>query len=109
MAKGKLTQIKIETLPNGYSLTVKGEGYFAFTLQDLFRQFIVHVGMDELGNVDMNTADEMITAMMTWKERADAVKAIVQKEIAFKTMKGKLNGMARRLEHAQRQLEDYEK
>ena len=57
MAK-ELLNIKIQTLPNGYALTVGGEEYMYFTLEKLAHGFLYHVCLGELGaasNEDIKT------------------------------------------------------
>lgn len=41
----KVTKISLQTVPNGYTLTVNGEGFMYFNEVDLLAGFIAHVGM----------------------------------------------------------------
>ena len=57
MAK-ELLNIKIQTLPNGYALTVGNNVYMYFSLETLLDGFMCHVGLGELGaasNKDIKT------------------------------------------------------
>ena len=54
----ELLNIKIQTLPNGYALTVGSEEYMYFTLEKLAEGFLYHVCLGELGaasNEDIKT------------------------------------------------------
>ena len=54
----ELLNIKIETLPNGYALTVVNNEYMYFTLENLTQGFLYHVCLGELGaasNEDIKT------------------------------------------------------
>jgi hypothetical protein len=54
----ELLNIKIQTLPNGYALTVGSEEYMYFTLEKLAQGFLYHVCLGELGaasNEDIKT------------------------------------------------------
>lgn len=56
--KTELLNIKIQTLPNGYALTVGNEEYMYFTLEKLAEGFLYHVCLGELGaasNEDIKT------------------------------------------------------
>ena len=57
MAK-ELLSVKIQTLPNGYALTVGNNEYMYFTLEKLAEGFLYHVCLGELGaasNEDIKT------------------------------------------------------
>ena len=51
MAKKEKLNVKVITAPNGYVLDIGSHGFFYFTLEELLKGFIYHVGFKELGEV----------------------------------------------------------
>lgn len=60
----KRMMIKVETAPNGYSLTVNGNQYFYFNPVSLMEGFIYHVGLIELKNIDPAEIGEVLKAVV---------------------------------------------
>ena len=100
MAK-ELLNIKIQTLPNGYSLNVDNKAYMYFNAKELLDGFIYHVGLEELDEVDNETRRDIIAASVTWKENGEAIKELIkQKEI-----NEKLENANKRLQNKIKRLE----
>ena len=66
MAK-ELLNIKIQTLPNGYALTVGNNEYMYFTLEKLLDGFMYHVGLGELGFVNMEDIKTFLDAAVVYR------------------------------------------
>ncbi len=79
MAK-ELKRITVETIPNGYSLTVDGNKYMYFTAYELLEGFMYHVGLEELEATDRQTIKEFLSAAFVW--RADDEK-VAQKMVSL--------------------------
>lgn len=56
----KKPKIKIETLPNGYSLEVEGKGYMYFNERELLTGILVHLGLHEK---EPMTDEELLTVL----------------------------------------------
>ena len=66
MAK-QLTNIKAETVPNGYALDVDDAHYMYLNIEELLQGFMYHVGLGELGTTNSKTISEFIAASMEWR------------------------------------------
>lgn len=66
MAK-QLTNIKVETVPNGYALDVDDARYMYFNIEELLQGFMYHIGLEELGATSSKTMSEFIAASMEWR------------------------------------------
>ena len=64
MAKENLTQIKVETLPNGYSLTVYQKSYLYFNETELFEGLIYHAGMAIVKDNDKKVIREVVANLL---------------------------------------------
>lgn len=73
-------QIRIETVPNGYTMDVDGTGYMYYTLAELVEGFFVHVGLDIVGYFDEETMRDLITACATWPKEGDAIQAAAEQQ-----------------------------
>lgn len=63
MAK-ELTPIKVETKPNGYSLTVHNKSYLYFDEMELFEGLCYHAGMAILKEKDKKVIREIIANLL---------------------------------------------
>ena len=66
MAK-ELLNIKIQPLPNGYALTVDSNEYMYFSLEKLLDGFMYHVGLGELGFVNMDDIKTFLDAAVVYR------------------------------------------
>ncbi len=69
--ENKLKEIKVLTLPNGYSLTVGRERYMYFNENDLLEGFLYHVGLEETKAVDKNTMRSMLDGILEVQMRKE--------------------------------------
>ena len=65
--KEELLNIKIQTLPNGYALTVDNNEYMYFTLEKLLEGFMYHVGLGELGIVNMDDIKMLVESAVVYR------------------------------------------
>ena len=63
----ELRRITVETLPNGYALTVGSENYMYFTTDELLDGFMYHVGLNEIGCIDTKTIKDFLVAAVAWR------------------------------------------
>ena len=73
--KKKLLNIKVETLPNGYALTVGNKQYMYFDAQKLLAGMFYHIGLEK--NDFFNTAmiENLMVAAATWPTVGEAIEA----------------------------------
>lgn len=77
--KKTLTQIKLETLPNGYSLTINNEGFMYFNEIDLLAGFLSRVGMGETHQMDRGSIISSLFAAMMGDAYTNAVSTLRQR------------------------------
>ena len=73
-------QIRIETVPNGYTMDVDGTGYHFFTVPALIEGFLLHVGLGIVDYCEDNTMRDLITACATWPKEGDAIQAAAEQQ-----------------------------
>ena len=76
MTKKELQNIAIKTVANGYILTVGTVDYMAFSQEQLMNIFFAHVAIGKKTFLDQETAEALIEAAATWKEKGDAIEAV---------------------------------
>lgn len=76
MAKKNLQNIAVRTVSNGYILTVGTIDYMAFSIEQLVNCFFAHVTIGKKNFLDHETAEALIEAAATWKEKGDAIEAV---------------------------------
>ena len=78
MSKKKLPFIKVETLPNGYSLTVGKHEYLALSAESLVDIFFTHVAIGELEYINRDMAAGLLQAAASWQTVGEALSANAQ-------------------------------
>jgi len=63
----ELLNIKIQTLPNGYALTVGNNEYMYFTLENLTQGFLYHVCLGELGDASNEDIKIFLDAAVAYR------------------------------------------
>ena len=66
MAK-ELLNIKIETLPNGYSLDVDNQKYMYHSLEGLIEGFMFHAGLGEKPYCNKEFIKDFLATAIAWK------------------------------------------
>ena len=99
--KREITMIKVETLPNGYSLEFDGMskkgGYMYFSPEKLLKGFMLHIGLEMTDQLNTETMDDFIVAAINWKDNKECVKEIERLTRELRLMTGKRASLARRL------------
>ena len=66
--------ISVQTLPNGYALTVDDQEYMYFNTRELLEGLFYHVGLEKTEYMDKQTIHDLMFAAATWPDAKDAVK-----------------------------------
>ena len=102
MKKENKTEVKIVTVPNGYTLDIhKGgtdHGYLYFTLPQLLEGFIYHIGMEEMESVTNVEMHALIEASMTWRDRRDNISAILQLETENQALRNSITALCDKID-----------
>ena len=68
--KKEITPIKVETLPNGYSLQVYGKKYMYFNESELFEGICYHAGIAIMKEDDKDVIREIIANLLAGDTKA---------------------------------------
>lgn len=79
MKKELLNKIEVNTLPNGYGLSVNGEDFMYFNELDLLAGFMSHVGLQESKALERGTILSSLFSAMLGDAYADAVTLLKQR------------------------------
>lgn len=97
MAK-ELRRIGIETLPNGYALTVGEHNYMYHNEKDLLEGFMYHVGLNEKGYIDRETIEEFLTASIVYRsDNGSTVKKMLKTEKENESLRSMCDAMRKRI------------
>ena len=106
--KTKLPNISVITLPNGYALTFDGmrqpKGYMYFTLEDLLKGFMIHIGCGKTDQLDMSNIDDFLDAVLAYKDKDDCIEEIQRLQSQVDIAERRRNYMAKRLIFSRGQL-----
>ena len=69
-------QIRIDTVPNGYTMDVDGNGFMYYTLAELIEGVFTHIGLGIVDYCDEKTMRDLMTACALWPNEGDAIKAV---------------------------------
>lgn len=69
-------KIKIDTLPNGYSVTIDGKQMLYFNEQELLEGMFVHIGLQLGDYMNKQTIHDLMTACATWPEAKKGLVAL---------------------------------
>ena len=72
--KKEQLKIAIETVPNGYTLTVNGVGYMYYDVDSLIDGFVCRVGMEKKEFMEKEELRELVNAVLVY--RADDSKMV---------------------------------
>ena len=106
--KTKLPNVSVTTLPNGYALTFDGmrqpKGYMYFTLEDLLKGFMIHIGCGKTDQLDMSNIDDFLDAVLAFKGKEDCLEEIQRLKSQVDMAERRRNYMAKRLVFSRGQL-----
>ena len=108
--KTKLPNVSVTTLPNGYALTFDGmrqpKGYMYFSLEDLLKGFMIHIGCGKTDQLDMSNIDDFLDAVLAFKGKEDCIEEIRRLQSKVDIAQRSRNYMAKRLIFSRGQLVD---
>lgn len=73
MARNKIKKVKVETLPNGYALTVGKKEYLLFNEKELAAAVFYHILLENDEYVNKNISENLMTAAATWPTAGEAI------------------------------------
>ena len=68
-------QVSVETLPNGYAITIDGHEYMCFTAEQLVGEVFVRLALGELDYMNKDTITAVLEAAARWKDLEEALMA----------------------------------
>ena len=93
--------MSVVTHPNGYGLSFEGMkqsgGYMYFSPDDLLKGFMAHIGLGITEQLNMETIDDFLTAVINWRDNKKCIDEIERLNAEVKRQNGSRNAMARRL------------
>lgn len=82
--KKGILNVSVSTTHNGYQLVTIKDGHshehLYFTLIDLLKGFMYHVGLEELNAIDKNEIDFFIDASQKWNDQKECILDNIKKE-----------------------------
>lgn len=90
-------QIKVQTLPNGYALTVNGEEFMYFDPVTLLAGFMAHVGLGNSREMEKGSILSVLMSAMMGTAYSDAVETLKQR-VAM--LSGRYESMIERMDDA---------
>lgn len=106
MIEKERLKVVVNTIPNGYALSVEDNNYMYFTLDKLLGGFMYHVGLEELGAIDNETMQEFIAAAIVWKENGEAIKEVVKLQKDNEALRSALENTKRQLASARKMVRE---
>ena len=73
MAKRKTKKISVQTLPNGYALTVNSKQYMLFSEKELVAAVFYHILLGKEEYVNKNISENLMVAAATWPTVGEAI------------------------------------
>ena len=97
--KKKLPRISVQTLPNGYSLSIEGHKheYMYFSPEKLLEGIMVHVGLKMTEQLSTDTIKNFIDSAMEWNNQKASRKEIQKAEREMDKVNRKYRALANRL------------
>lgn len=89
--KNPFKKITLETLPNGYALTVDVDHYMYFNEEDLLTGFFAHVGLKMSNPLDKDLMRDLMTACAIWPHEGEAIQAAAKMERIIEELRQKSN------------------
>ena len=95
-----MTPIKVEMVPNGYSLTVHKKSYLYFTELELFEGLCYHAGMAIVGDNDKKVIREVVSNLLAG-ETKNLMERNQEQQLEITKLKAKVS----KLQHENSKLE----
>lgn len=97
----KNAKIRVQTLPNGYSLEFDGMkqplGHMYFTVKDLLRGFFLHIGLGMTEELETDKMEDLLEAARTWKNNKACIKDLKRLKKELQESEMKCSRLARQL------------
>ena len=103
-----MTPIKVETLPNGYSLTVYQKNYLYFDEMELFEGLCYHAGMAIMKEQDKKVIHEVIANLLAG-ETKDLMERCQEQQIENAKLSAKIAKLKAEKTKLETKLKRYEK
>ena len=99
--KKKLPKITVQTVANGYTLTLQGHTreYMYFTPETLLEGFMVHVGLKMNDQLSLETIKDFVDSALQWNDLKKSTDEINRLKNELNNLRRNRNGLARRLVH----------
>lgn len=68
-------QVSVETLPNGYAITIDRNEYMCFTVEQLVGEVFVRLALGELDYMNKDTITAVLETAARWKDVREAMMA----------------------------------
>ena len=68
-------KVRVETLPNGYALTIEGKEYICFSAEQLVNEVFVRLALGELEYMNKETIAAILESAARWQDVKDALMA----------------------------------
>ena len=97
--KKKLPHISVQTLPNGYSLTIEGHKheYMYFSPEKLLEGVMVHVGLKMTEELSTDTIKSFIESALEWNNQKAIRKELQKAQREMDRVNSKYRAVANRL------------
>ena len=111
MAKKEKMAISLQTLPNGYALTIDGEELMYFNEIDLLSGFLAHVGLGDAHPMEKGTILSSLFAAMMGSAYTDAVTTLKQRvallTTQYNTNIDRMDSAIEYVNQSEKQIEGY--
>ena len=97
--KKKLPRISVQTLPNGYSLTIEGHKheYMYFSPEKLLEGIMVHVGLKMTEQLDTDTIKNFIDSALEWNNQKASRKEMQKAQREMDKVNRKYRALANKM------------
>lgn len=103
--KEELKDIKVNKIPNGYTLDFDGQSYMYYNLKSLLEGIMYHVGLEELGCIDNETIQDFLTAAIVWKaDDGKTTKEIMKLQTENESLRSMCTNYQKKIKHLQEKL-----
>lgn len=110
MKKKNIKHICVSTLQNGYTLSFDGmnekSGYMYFSIEDLLKGFMMHIGLNMTDQLDMDSVDAFLKAVIQWNDNKKCVAEIRRLTTQLNALKSWCNTLGKKLIKERQRLID---
>ena len=88
---GKLQEIHVSMLPNGYDVKIGKKSMLYFNEQELLEGLFIHIGLMIDDYINKQTIRDLMTACATYPDGTKAIEEITRLEGIIKELRAKIN------------------